>query len=207
MTDLPAALVKRLSRVCVYSGCADAAAPNSTYCAPHDAHERGRHAVRQKRYRQRLAAAGRCGVCGDKVKRRRKPDGSWLVQRCKECKQYRKQVVTGDDLVVTGDSAPKRGIWRTEADQRPERAGQTTTRYVGHARRGRLTFAEQIDERIRDLAFAKQEIDKAARLLSRLKDAQITELPKIQRDAACREAVAPAGFASRILDGVVEELG
>lgn len=116
--NLPRRLAKQIRGECCYSGCHEPAMRDesgevsSDFCEPHDAHERGRAATRQRRHRQKLADDGLCiDGCGRKVLKRRGPDGTVQRRRCSSCRKSHNEVarasracVTGTESGVTGDT-------------------------------------------------------------------------------------------------------
>lgn len=208
MSTLPTKLAKQIAGKCCYSGCHLDAKDGSDFCDPHDAHERGRDAAKKRRRRQRLAADGRCAAgCGRSVAKRRKRGGGWQARECRVCaKGHRertaaaraKACVPGEPRAVPGDDEDPR--WRVDP-------GTTWNRYRGKGRRGRLTREEQIDERIRSVDFAFEELRKFRRALVQLKLPEVIELPKIQREAAGREAAFFGSAAVRHVDDALDDLG
>lgn len=208
---LPVKIAKRIAGECCYGGCSDPALDDSDFCGPHDAHERGRDANKKRRRRQRLAEGGLCTAgCGRKVARQRKPDGSVRQRECSACRRAHvqrsrdaraKACVPGD-----GGAVPGSGQWRTEVDKRPGREGQTTQRWVGKSRRGRLTRTESLDELKRNLVFARKGLDSALRSLDVLKTSDVQDLPPVQREAAYREPADELAHNARLIDEVVDAL-
>jgi hypothetical protein len=193
---------KRIAGTCGYSGCTVPAADGADYCAPHDAHERGRDAAKKRRRRQRLADGGLCAAgCGKKVGKQKRADGSAFHRECRACakaKAARRRAVPGDSQAVPGDGAdPASERWRVDP-------GTTWNRYRGKGRRGRLTREEQIDERIRDVRIARDELVKLERALERLKAPEVIALPPIQRAAAHRQIGLFIGLPSRILEDMAD---
>lgn len=210
---LPVKIAKRIAGKCLYSGCGELAIDGSDYCEPHDAHERGRAANRQRRYRQKLADGGLCiAGCGRKVSRKRKQDGSVTPRRCSKCRKVHnedrrderaKARVTGIDRGVTGaeiaaDETDPR--WRVDP-------GTSWQRFRGKGRRGRLTREEQIDEIDRDRRHARENDAALGRALPLLKLPEVMELPVIQRGAAWREVGQYALSAARAYLGIARALG
>jgi hypothetical protein len=208
-TQPPTKLVKRIAGMCLYSGCDNHALDGSDFCAPHDAHERGRDANKKKRRRQRRAEAGLCVAgCGRKVGKQRNQDGSLKRRECPACRKdtrerarrarKERQVanVPGDQRAVPGDT----GLWRPDPGGDYERI-----RYRGKGRRGQLTREQQIDEDIRDVGFAQAELDKLTHALEQLKRPEVMDLPRVQREAASRSVMLFIGAASRFLDGLAEK--
>lgn len=213
IVTLPVRLVKQLNGECCYSGCDDEALDGSDFCAPHDAHERGRAANRQRRHRQRLANAGLCiAGCGRKVARQRGPDRKIRRRRCATCRKAHSKAaqearknscVTGDARGVTGDGAQTVDKWRPDFDPV---TGAEWARYRGKGRRGRLTREEQLDELKRDMLFAIEKAKDCVRSIETLKSPEIQQLPSIQRGAAYREVADLAGQSSRLAESVEDAL-
>lgn len=214
-TQLPTRLAKQIAGDCCYSGCTEKAVDGADYCAPHDAVERSRVALKQRQRRQKLAAQGLCrDGCGRKVKKRRKVGGKFKLVRCGTCKRRRKKADAaerkkqGVSLESAGvPSAPLDPHFRIEHDKRPERAGQSTVRYVGKSHRGRLSREEQIAEDQRDAQFAIDYLKEFVRALSVLKRGDVLDLPAVQRSAAHREAAQFPSSAARICDDLAERYG
>lgn len=204
---VPTRITKRIAGKCLYSGCADEALDGSDYCAPHDAHERGRAATRQLRRRQKLANAGLCiSGCGRKIPKRRRPDGTAVCRRCKDCRkahaarERERTCVTGEPDGVTGTPSETEGNWRVDP-------GTDWMRYRGKGRRGRLTRDEQAAEDKRDARWAIAEIEKFITAVDVVMSDAVQELPRIQREAARREAAQFLGTAGRFLDELAEKWG
>lgn len=209
-------LAKQLAGRCCYSGCREQAADGSDYCAPHDAHERGRDAGKKRRRRQRLADAGQCLTgCGAKVTRRRRPDGTVVPRRCRECREShakkcresraKKCREDRKDASVPGAVPSVPGApsnWRTDNSGRN---GTEVLRYHGRSRRGRLSREEQLDEDARDARFAVAELEKFIRAVGVLKRTDLQSLPPIQRVEAKRQASLFLGSAGRFIDELLEK--
>lgn len=194
-------LTRQLAGKCCYSGCDDRALDGSDYCAPHDAHERGRDANKKRRRRKRLAQAGLCvGGCGTKVGKR----GSRKLKRCRACrKALRDEARLRRSVPGDPGSVPGEGNWRPDYDPK---TGSEIQRYRGKGRRGRLTLEEQLDEIRRDVLFAIEKLRDCARSIDVLKTPDVQELPPLQRRAAYREVADLAGQAGRLTDAVEDAL-
>lgn len=204
--DLPVKIAKRIAGQCAYSGCHEPA-EDGDYCAPHDAHERARDAGKKRRRRRKLAKSGFCiGGCGRKVPRKK---GKRQPKRCSTCRREHnaKRQAAREKVRVPGDSRGVPGsssdAWRTDNSGRN---GTEVLRYHGTRGRGRMTRAEEIDEMLRDLAFARDKVVDAIRSVRVLKDADLLELGPIRRKAAWDEAADPAAQAGRLIDAVVDKL-
>jgi hypothetical protein len=151
-------LVRRLAGQCCYGACTEKPIDGSDYCAPHDAHERGRAAQKQKRRRARRALAKQCMEgCGRKVGKRLTDRGSVLMRRCPTCAKADREAkamarrVPADTSRVPGK--PTRGFTKVEHGE-----GYRAERYVGRDRRGAPSRAD-LDEDLRsDLADAEREL-------------------------------------------------
>lgn len=207
---LPIRIAKRIRGECLYSGCTEEALDGSDYCAPHDAHERGRDAGKKRRRRQRLADQGRCIVsgCGRKVAKRKRPNGAIQQRRCPHCSKLKladeqeareKRGVPGVDSGVPGDSTDKlRTREVMEAD------GYIRTRGVGQSRRGQQK-RWQLD--LQDIEDAIDRLQRAKRGILLARDAEEAQVPRVQRDEIRFEACAMARHASRFIDEVTERNG
>lgn len=189
-TEIPAYLARKLAGLC--TRCGRPATDDAQLCSPHleDQRSRARDAMRKRRRERRKNR--RCAECGRKAQR----------FRCPRC--YQKSA--GVNKPQDGVNKPA-GLWRVEADPRPERAGQSTPRYIGRGRRGRLTREQQIDEDMRDARFAIKELEKFIEKATVLKEPAAMELPRIQRDAVRRDAGQHPAFAARIADDLTERYG
>lgn len=208
MSNLPTKIAKRIAGQCLYSGCHEKALDDSDYCGPHDAHERGRAANRQRRHRQKLADAGLCSAgCGRKVPRKRRPDGTVIPRRCRKCRKTHsermreireargKACVTGIARGVTGDTgADDRTTRSVEAD------GYARTRYHGQPRRGQQP-RWQLD--FQDLDEAVEEIRRARRGIQLACEAEQAQTPRVQLDAIRNEAMSHAALARRFVEEVL----
>lgn len=203
-TKLSRTLTRRLAGRCCYGACTADALDGSDYCAPHDAHEKGRDAAKKRRQRLARAKAGRCVTgCGRKVGKRR-VKRKWIAMReCPTCarrrakkqRDARKRDVPGDSRDVPGGGdRPARGGFRTEQrtvvnwrDKSKQRE-YTAQRFVGRPRRG----APSKSDRDEDL---RSDIDDAIAILTRIRDegialvrsAAVTELGAIARTEAHRD--------------------
>lgn len=207
--SLPVKIAKRIAGRCLYPGCDDDSLDGSDYCDPHDAHERGRDAGKKRRRRQRLADQGMCIVegCGRKIGKRKRLDGTVQQRRCASCGKARRARTRPKDGVPDGASGVPERHFRLETGPNFRGVGTyQTQRYVGRGHRGRLTREEQIDERIRSVDFAMDELRKFRRALQQLKLPEVLELPKIQREAAGREASFFGEAAVRHIQDSIDEL-
>lgn len=182
-------LERKLAHLC--TRCGEPAADDAELCTPHLDDARARARLWARKRRSELRRKGRCIDCGRKSK----------LRRCPRC--YRRTRGVDTDSKGVDNTAPH---WRTESDARPDRQGQTTQRYVGKSRRGRLTREQQIDEDKRDLRHAIEYLEEGIRRLEAYKQslAQVVELPLVQRQAARRVVADPAGAASRIVDDFLD---
>ena len=185
-------LDKRLKHECL--DCTEQALPDSDFCSPHrDANRKRARDGGEKRRKERREK-GRCVDCGLKSKR----------ARCMRC--YRKQnVVKGRPTVV---KESPRGHFKHETGTHAWGSGvYQTQRYVGKARRGRLTREEQAEEDKRDARFAIAELEKFILEADRLVTPDVLELPRIQREAERRKATLFLGNAGRFIEGLEDKYG
>lgn len=171
---------------CLYPGCREEHADDSLFCSAHRDSERARQKAFRRQRRQEWEAKRLCTRCG----RKRKPGHGWGCPKCiieLGATQYR--------FVTTHVHKSKRIASRTEVDP------DGRTRYRGQERRGRQS-AQQTDES--DLLEAKKAIDKAIAGLALARSPEVQQLPRIQREAAKREALAQADHGSRFIEGVLE---
>lgn len=216
MSTLSSKVARRIAGQCLH--CKDPALEGSDFCGPHDARDRANDAKRKRRKRIERAKAGLCITgCGRRVskktRRARRGRGARIkMLRCSACiRVHKKQmqerrektrgVRIGVGGVPTEASDPR---FRVESDLRPERAGQTTLRYIGKGRRGRLTREEQAAEDKRDAMFAIDGIKKFIAAVDVVMSDEVQSLPPIQLQAAKREAAQHLGNAGRFLDALAE---
>lgn len=160
---LPRKLARQLAGRCCYGACEDSALDGSDFCAPHDAHERGRKRSRARRRRLRLAEQGVCIVagCGRRVGKQRGPSGGVVLRRCPACKKaHRKEQrdrrgVAVDSCGVAVDAPLPSSHWKTETYS----DGSTRTRYVGRASRGGLSREVMDADLVRLLTEARALLD------------------------------------------------
>jgi hypothetical protein len=181
---LPLYLQRKLAGQC--TRCGESAAVDSDLCKPHldDRRKRSRRAMSAQR--KRLRDKRKCVGCGVKSK----------AYRCRKCIAARKR--TGVSKIASGVSNAE--IWRVDP-------GTTWSRYRGKGRRGRLTKEEQAEEDKRDARFAIEEIEKFVRAVDVVISPTVQALPRIQRDAAKREAAQYLGTAGRFLDDLADKYG
>lgn len=207
---LPVKVLKRIAGTCLYSGCEDMALDGSDYCAPHDAHERGRGAGKQRRRRQALANRGRCIVagCGRKVPKRKRPDGAIMQRRCSSCTKAHRLAAreksgvsrsrAGVPGVAVGDASEARTTREAEGD------GYARTRYHGQSRRGQQK-RWQLD--IQDAEDAILALRAAIRGFELARDAEEAQTPRVQRDEIRFAACAQVRLAGRFGDEIAERNG
>jgi hypothetical protein len=202
----------------IASLCMDCASPavDSDYCEKHYAKAKARDSKARRSERRKRAEQGLCrDGCGKRVPKRRRSDGALMLTRCVGCKKEHtaKQSerraargVVGSGRGVIGDDADPALDPRWRAD--PNKYGDLVwNRYRGKGRRGRLTREEQAEEDKRDARFAIAEIEKFIRAVDVVISSAVQDLPRIQRDAARRQAADPLRFAGRLIDDLADRYG
>lgn len=182
-------LQKKLARICTRFGCEAEASLDNEECPAHheDSKKRKRESAARKRAERRRRR--KCIDCQARAK----------TLRCRPCeRRNRPNSISVDKQSISVDKREQ--IWRVDPNT-------NWSRYRGKGRRGRLTREEQIDEDVRDAAFAIEELRKFVEKAAVLKRAEIMALPTIQRDAARREVGQHLGFSGRILDDLNERYG
>jgi hypothetical protein len=181
---LPLYLQRKLAGQC--TRCGEPAAKDSDMCKPHLEDRRKRSRAAMSKQRKRLRDNRKCVGCGAKSK----------AYRCAKCVKARKP--SGVSKAAGGVS--KEEIWRVDP-------GTTWSRYRGKGRRGRLTREEQAEEDKRYARFAIGEIEKFIVAVGVVIGPEVQALPRIQRDAAKREAAQYLGTAGRFLDDLADRYG
>lgn len=209
-------LARQLAGRCCYGACAEPA-QDGDYCAPHDAHERGRDAGKKRRRRQRLADQGLCIIagCDRKVTKRRRPDGKIQQRRCSRCQKEMRAVararrsVPDDSRSVPGEGADLSSAAPTRGRMKQESGGDkwARTRFVGRDRKGGPTREDKDRDIVKDAEYAAAEIVKFIRAFELARGDEVQALPRVQREAALRLAVDHARYAASFLDDIVEQLG
>lgn len=186
-------LAKRLKHEC--RNCREPSLPDSDFCGPHRDGERARLRAAAKKRREGFRHKGRCVDCGRRSK-------TW---RCKRCYRISKGV-TDKEKVVT--PPPQGGTFKRETGTHAWGSGKyETERYIGHARRGRLTLVEQAEEDKRDARFARAELDKFDSFLDDYIALPLKDMPRIQREAKRREALVFLGNARRFIEELEDKYG
>lgn len=181
---LPVYLQRKLAGMC--TRCGEAAADDSDLCKPHRDDQRKRSRMSMSMQRKRLRDNRKCVQCGAKSK----------SYRCRKCVKARKRA--GVNKIASGVN--KAEIWRVDP-------GTTWNRFRGKGRRGRLTREEQAEEDKRDARFAITEIEKFISAVDVVISPAVQDLPRIQRDAAKREAAQYLGIAGRFVDELADKYG
>lgn len=212
---------KQLVGACCYGACQERALDGSDYCAPHDAHERGRDAAKKRRQRLERVKAGRCITgCGRKVGKRR-VKRKWIAMRwCSTCARARakaqrearkanRRVVPGASRDVPVDSkAP-----RTKLEVHPD--GYVRVRTTGRGVRGQKSRAEldddlrqDLDDSIRDAQAVRDEgiADLRAPAISDLGRVAKREAHALVADRLLRAARTLTSVAESLCPGRVREL-
>lgn len=140
----------------------------------------------QRSFRLRRREAGKCVDCGKRAKHR----------RCAACARLhaenRSRVISARSRVdQTPDPAHSKVVAKVETD------GKTRYRFTGRGRRGAPSLREIEFDDVRGLEFGMREWGKAIPLLVEAGELS-TDLPRIQRAARRREALAPLGLAIRL---------
>lgn len=197
---------KQLAGVCCYGACQERALDGSDYCAPHDAHERGRARAKAARRRLRLIKAGICIVdgCGAKVgKRPRGARGAGKpYRRCMDCvrKDRAAKARVPVDSARVPDKEPKTKI-EIHAD------GYARIRTVGRGVRGQKSRAELDDDLRQDLTDAIAQVAAVRDSgIAQLRLPQVADLGRIAKREAQSIVADRLLTAKRALEAVAESL-
>lgn len=177
-------LERKVAGVCTRSGCTSMPHGDLQECEPHLMDSRARKRRSDKRRRAALRAKGCCAACGRKSK----------TYRCRGCRE-----VSADNRPNGADNqhAPRsRPEDRTQA--KVETDGRTRYRYIGQAKRGRSSKAE---ESKRDVREQIKTLERALEALESLDDPQLTKMQRSSKELEIRSLV---GLAARFGDEVIE---
>lgn len=191
---------RKLAGLC--TTCGDPVVEDRQQCAPHL--EAAREATRAAMERLRTAER-KAGLCASGCGRKSK------TYRCTICSIRSGRVPSKNVNEGVNVAAPR-------IEQRVERdstagSGVTTgvrvrNRYAGRGggegRRGAPSRDQIEADDVRNLRFAIREAEKAITALEFCATEPVQSLPKIQREAARREALAPADLASRLIDETLD---
>ncbi len=150
---------------------------------------------RNRARRAKLRENGKCVRCGRRSKN----------YRCRRCEKTKRAQRRGQTRARLGHTAkpplPTKIEVRTEADGYE----RTRVRYTGRATRGAPSNEQLALEQVRNVRFARRELDKLERVLSAAA-AATHELPVIQREGAWQNALGLAGLAGRLLESVEDHI-
>jgi len=165
--------------ICARNGCRNAPAEDSDLCPG---------------CRERARAANRAWAAARRAKRKR-------ARRCRDCGRPARRARCQACRIVVGQ-APKRGVdSRVETTPRTRKHADGRTRFHGQMRRGRQTNAS-LDAQ--DLADALKYVERGRAGLAYAASPEVQALPRIQREAAQRAALAQIALAVRLLEQPLE---
>lgn len=170
---------RKLAGLCAQNGCANPPADDSDRCEKHRDRQRLASAKSAKRRRRANRRAGRCAECPT-------PSKDYLCPKC-TVRLGRTPRHAVETTVETSDRI------RTHADGR--------TRFHGQMKRGRQANSN-LDEQ--DLLAARKHLERGRAGLAYYNTPAVRELPRIQRDAVKRAALAEIDLARRLLEDVLE---
>lgn len=217
--NLPRKLVKRIKGECQH--CAQPAVAGSDYCETHGARAAEYDSAWKRTKRQARADAGECITgCGTRVKRAKRSDGTWKLQRCEDCAEtlnaakrdaraMRSVENAGRSVETnTADPAP-RGRFKMEprSVEDQARGWAASTRYVGRSRRG----APSKEDRWRDtLALVTDAITEATatrdKAMPELLTERVVELGRVAKREAHALVADRLLRAARMLMAAAEEV-
>lgn len=201
--SLPRKLARRIAGRCCYGACPDPAIDGSDYCAPHDAHERGRDAAKKRRRRLRLAEAGLCRAgCGRKVGKRI-VGGRVVQQECRSCRSetLARQVAARTPVPVESATVPDDGP-RVKLEVHKD--GYVRERYIGRGVRGQKDRAAlDADLRRQATEIAEHVTHFAERGLTALREIEASRPTHSQRQEARLLATDPLERSMRIAVGLI----
>lgn len=178
-------------------------------------HHKGKAAARQRKRRQKLASAGLCrDGCGRRVGKRKRPDGTLVPRRCKQCsletvakRRDRRRGNTSIDRVTPpgADPAP-RGHFKLEADARSD-TWRPSARYVGRDRRGAPSKEDRHRGTVSLVGDAIAEATSARDGgLTELMTTRVVELGRIQKREAHAIVADRLLRAARMLEAAADEV-
>lgn len=146
--------------------------------------------------RARRRANGRCAFCPRRSK----------TYRCKGCtrkhRDQRRSVRSRRRSVQHEPTQQPKLVAKVEVDSRyPE--GRTRMREVGRGTRGAPNRQQIEADDVRNLRFAARELEKAIPAVEAA-NALPADMPRIQREAARRDALASADLASRLIEETLD---
>ncbi len=200
--SLPRKLARRIAGRCCYGACPDPAIDGSDYCAPHDAHERGRDAAKKRRRRLHRSQLGLCADgCGRKVGKRRTKHGHVTLVRCIECanahRDRQRERCVPDESAGVPDGEP-----RTKLEVHKD--GYVRERYIGRGVRGQKPRAAlDADLRRQAREIAEHVTHFAERGLTTLREIEASRPTHSQRQEARLLATDPLERSMRIAVGLI----
>jgi len=148
--------------------------------------------ARQNRWRAKRRDAKRCVDCGVRSKKR----------RCRKCVRKKRGVTARRRGVDQNPARKPQLVAKLEVDARyPD--GRVRMREVGRGTRGAPNRQQLEADDVRNLKFAMRELEKAIPAVEAA-NAIDDNLPRIQREAARRDALAPADLASRLIEETLD---
>lgn len=185
--DLPLRTRRLLAQQCERCG-ADNQGRDANLCARCQAGA----AARNRATRARRRAKRRCAYCGRKSQSR----------RCPRCLRRERRKQRGDTKRRSGDYQPPKLVARVEVDARyPD--GRVRMREVGRGTRGAPNRQQLEADDVRNLRFAARELEKAIPAVEAANNLP-ADMPRIQRDAARRQALAAADLAGRLIEETLD---
>lgn len=207
-SDLSPKLARQLAGRCCYGACPENALGGSDYCAPHDAHEKGRDAKKKKKRRQALADKGICIVagCGRKVGKR-KQAGRVALRECARCTEaHRKRRIVARPVPDGDRPVPGNGEIPPSVKLEVGKDGATRTRYVSGRSKGGQSKELQDAEILRDAEYARQAMGRFVLAFGIACSDEVRFLPRYQRQEAMRVAADHPAQAARLLASVAARI-
>ncbi len=182
---------RKIAGACTYASskpCPRSPEDGAQLCRHHLHRERRRKRLSARRLRQERRDAGRCAEgCGAKSE----------TYRCAACAIRLNRIPPSAGVPAGVDKPAEDRAWRAGTHE----SDATTKRYRGRARRGKPPAARTDDE---DLRYAVEAIEQSRKALAYAYSPAVAQLPRIQREAAKRAALAHVGHANRFLDELLE---
>jgi len=184
-TPLPLRTRRKLARDCTECG---VPSPDAEVCPSC----RAKANSRQARWRSKRRDAKRCVDCGVRCSKR----------RCRKCVRKKRGVTERRRGVDGGNAISPKLVAKVEVDARyPD--GRVRMREVGRGTRGAPNRQQLEADDVRNLKFAMRELEKAIPAVEAANGIG-DSMPRIQREAARRDALASADLAGRLIDETLD---
>lgn len=195
-------LARRLAGQCCYGACQVAALADGDYCAPHDAHEKGRARAKARRRRLRLGAAGICIMdgCGSRVGKR--PGGGKPYRRCLSCAREDRVAKSRVPVAIARvpDNTP-----RTKLEIHSD--GYVRVRTIGRGVRGQKSRIDLDDDLRDDLRYALADVKAVHDSgIAALRSDQVVSMGGLHKREACAIVADRLLKAARTLVSVADAL-